>query len=340
MKVTRAEVAKAAGVSTATVSNVLNHSPKVKAETARHVRQVIEQLDYRPDMIARSLSTKRTMQLGIVLEDISNPFFGEIAKSFERAANEKNYFVNICTGFNNLDAYFDNFIARRLDGVFVTALPHKFNTEKLYLLVEKGIKIVTSGNIEVDTNRISSIENDFGRGIWLAMEYLYQLGHRRIAYLSGLGRQLSNDVRCITYKEALEKLNLDTQEDLLVDGKYPYTTMMLDGYQCALRLLKSGKRFTAVICCNDMMAMGAMRAFKENGLEIPRDVSVIGIDGSAIGEYSDPPLTTIAIDQGFLGRKAFELLYENMMEGTVGYYKNEISLKVRGSSSTCKEMRR
>ena len=114
MAVTRRDVAKAAGVSTATVSNVLNNSDKVKAETAEHVRQVIKQLNYSPNMVARSLSTKRTMQVGIILEDISNPFFAELAEDFERAADEQNYFVNICMGLSKLDAYFENFISRGL----------------------------------------------------------------------------------------------------------------------------------------------------------------------------------------------------------------------------------
>ena len=141
MKVTRADVAKLAGVSSATVSNVLNENNKVKEETAVRVRAAIKELDYRPDMIARSMVMKKTMQIGIVLENISNPFFGDIVRGFESAANEKGYFVNICTGFNKLDDYFDNFIIRRLDGVFVTAIPYKFKIEKLYHLVDKGIRV-------------------------------------------------------------------------------------------------------------------------------------------------------------------------------------------------------
>ena len=123
MKATRSDVAKLAGVSTATVSNALSNPEKVKDETVKKVLEAVKALDYRPDMIARSMSTKKTMQIGIVLENISNPFFGDIVRGFESAANEKNYFVNICTGFNKLDEYFDNFITRRLDGVFVTAIP-------------------------------------------------------------------------------------------------------------------------------------------------------------------------------------------------------------------------
>ena len=113
MKATRTDVARLAGVSTATVSNVLNGSNKVKEATVRRVMEAVQQLDYRPDMIARSMTTKRTMQIGIVLEDVINPYYGEVMREFELAANEKNYFVNICTGLHKLDSYFDNFITNR-----------------------------------------------------------------------------------------------------------------------------------------------------------------------------------------------------------------------------------
>lgn len=332
MKVTRKDVAKAAGVSTATVSNVLNNSEKVKGETARRVRQVIEEMGYSPNLVARSLSTKRTMQVGIVLEDIFNPFFAEVARDFEEAANEKNYFVNICTGLGKLDEYFDNFVARGIDGVFVTALPHKFDKEKLYRLAAEGVKVVTSGNIQVDNKRICSIENDYEAGMRVILDYLYGLGHRRIAYLSGLGRMLSSDIRCQAYKKRMDELGLFGGGELLIDGKYPYTTTIADGYLCARRLMESQTDFTAVICGNDMMALGAMRAFAQAGLSVPKDVSVIGMDGIDVGKYHTPALTTLEVEKQ-LGRRAFELLYGNMMQGMVGYYRNQVKLTIRESTA-------
>lgn len=336
MKVTRMDVAKAAGVSTATVSNVLNNPTKVKEETAIRVREVIKQMNYSPNLIARSLTTKKTMQVGIVLEDVSNPFFAEVVKDFESASIEKGYFVNTCTGFNKLDDYFDHYIARGLDGIFITALPHKFHIGKLYDLVEKGIKIVVSGNVNVDPKRISSIENNFETGMFEAVKYLKDLGHRKIAYLSGLGKVLTSDVRCIAYKNAIEALGLEYKEELLVDGKYPYTTTVLDGYRCAIQLIERRTEFSAVICGNDMMALGVMKRLKESGYHIPKDVSVIGIDGIAIGEYYEPPLTSLSLYKN-LGRKAFELLYADMTKDNVGYYKADVKLLLRSSTAEYKQ---
>lgn len=195
MHVTRADVARMAGVSTATVSNVLNSSGKVKKSTAEKVMKAVRALDYSPDMIARSMSTKRSMQLGIVLESLSNPFFGDIVKGFENAANQKDYFVNICTGFNKLDEYFDNFITRRVDGVFVAALPYKFNMDRIYNLVDKGIKVIVSGNVGADLEKVSSIENDYCKAMKEIMQYLYELGHTRIAYLAGFRKNMPYDLR-------------------------------------------------------------------------------------------------------------------------------------------------
>lgn len=338
MKATRTDVARLAGVSTATVSNVLNESGKVKEETAKKVREAVEALDYKPDMIARSMSTKTSMQIGIVLENISNPFFGDIVRGFESAANEKNYFVNICTGLNNLDDYFDNYITRRLDGVFVTAIPYKFNMDKLYHLVDHGIKIVMSGNVGADFRKISSIENDHMAAMQEAMEYLYGLGHRKISYLSGLGSNLPYDLRSIGYRKMVKELKLPCEDTLLFDGRFPYSTDMIDGYHYAMELLNSKREFTAVICVNDLMAMGAMKAFKENGLQIPQDVSVMGFDGISYGKFWEPSLTTMNLDKEKFGKKAFEILYANMTKGNTGYYENKLTLFEGKSTSVRKDI--
>ena len=332
MKATRTDVARLAGVSTATVSNVLNGSNKVKEATVRRVMEAVQQLDYRPDMIARSMTTKRTMQIGIVLEDVINPYYGEVMREFELAANEKNYFVNICTGLNKLDSYFDNFITRHMDGVFVAALPYKFQEDKLYYLVERGVKVLTSGNVNADFRRVSSIENDYLTAMQDAMSYLVSLGHEEIAYLSGLGRDLPYDLRCTGYLDMVRALGLSCGDSLLIDSAYPYSTDFAAGHACAVRLLETGKPFTAMICGNDLMAMGAMKALLERGIRVPEDVSVMGFDGIAMGQFWSPSLTTMSVDKATFGRRAFELLYSNIVNDTTGYYKNKLTL-VKGQST-------
>lgn len=332
MKVTRADVAKLAGVSTATVSYVLNGSRNMSDKTRKLVLDAVEQLNYKPDMIARSMTKNETMQLSLMINDITNPFFSEIVVGFETAAIEKGYFVNVCTGYKDINNYFDNYIARRIDGVFVVAVPHKFDLNRLYNLTENGIKVVVSGNTEADLKRVSSIENDYVAGMRTAVTYLHQLGHERIAYLSGLSRKHKYDRKIEGYLAAMEQQGLNCGEELLLEGRAPYSTSVEDGYAMAKELVASGKEFTAVICTNDLMAMGAVSAFEDVGLRVPQDVSVMGFDDILFAKAWRPAITTMAVSKYEFGRKAFELLYTNIKKGNTGYYLSQLELKARTST--------
>lgn len=208
MKVTRTDVAKLAGVSTATVSYVLNGSRSMSEKTRKLVLDAVEQLNYKPDMIARSMTKNETRQLSFMVNDATNPFYGEIIVGFENAAMERGYFVNICTGNKNINDYFDNYIARRVDGVFIAAIPYKFDMAKLYSLTDNGIRVVVSGNTDVDLKRVSSIESDYVTAMDKAVSYLYGLGHREISYLSGLSRKFQFDHRIDGYLAAVERYQL------------------------------------------------------------------------------------------------------------------------------------
>ena len=335
---TRKDVAKRAGVSVATVSNVLNNPHIVREDTVVKIKVAMEELDYRPNLVARSLITNRSMQLGILLEDIRNPFYSEIVEHFEAAAEQKGYFVSICPGLTKVDRYFDNFISRNLDGIFVAALPHHFETEKLYSLVNKGIKIVVSGNINADFRLVSSIEHDFKKAMETALTYLRSLGHEHIAYLSGLAGEFSFDERCSSYIELTDRLKLPCGQNLLVDGCYPYRTDPKTGYEQARRLIDMNSIFTAVICGNDLMAIGAIRAFEEAGLRVPDDVSVMGFDGIEIGQYIRRPLTTMSVNREFFGRKVFDLLYNNIQNDVTGFFRNLLSLHEGESTAPRREI--
>ncbi len=333
MRVTRADVAKLAGVSTATVSYVLNGSRHMSEKTRKLVLDAVDQLKYKPDMIARSMTKNETMQLSFMVENAANPFYGEIINGFENAAVEHGYFVNICTGNKNINDYFDNYIARRVDGVFIAAIPYKFDMEKLYSLTENGIRVVVSGNTDVDLKRVSSIENDYVAAMQTAVGHLYELGHRDIAYLSGLSRKFRFDHRADGYLSAVKHFELPCGDDLLIDGQPPYRTDINSGHAMAKTLLRSGRRFTALICTNDLMAMGAISALKESGLRVPDDVSVIGFDDIIFSQAWRPAVTTMGGAKAAFGRKAFELLYTNIQQGTTGYHLNQLSLVRRASTA-------
>ena len=332
MKATRSDVAKLAGVSTATVSNVINNAHMVKDETAERVWDAIEKLNYRPNMVARSLATQRTMQVGILLEDIHNPFYGEIVKYIEAAANRHGYFVNICVTSDNFDNYFDSFISRNLDGVFLAALPSQFNMEKLDALLESGIKLVTSGNLDVDTSRISTIEHNYESAMTEAVDYLVELGHKEIVYINGLDGQSKNDTRCTTYVTHMQELGLTVN---FLSGIFPYRTDVTSGYEQTMRLMDSGFHFTAIICCNDMMAIGAMRALSDRGIRVPEDVSVMGFDGILIGKYQQPALTTMAVDAKAFGENIFSLLNNSINKNKIDHLSSRLTLVERESTCKC-----
>ena len=222
---------------------------------------------------------------------------------------ERGYFVNICTGNKNINDYFDNYIARRVDGVFIAAIPYKFDMAKLYSLTDNGIRVVVSGNTDVDLKRVSSIESDYVTAMDKAVSYLYGLGHREISYLSGLSRKFQFDHRIDGYLAAVERYQLPCGSDLLFDGKPPYHTEIAEGYALTQELLKSERRFTAVICLNDLMAMGAISALQEAGLRVPEDVSVIGFDGTSLAEYYNPKLATIKQQHQTLANRSIEILF-------------------------------
>lgn len=333
MKVTRADVAKLAGVSTATVSYVLNGSRKMSDRTRQVVMEAVKQLNYKPDMIARSMTKNETMQMSLLINDITNPFYSEIIVGFEAAAMEKGYFVNVCNGDRQINDYFDNYIARRIDGVFVAAIPQKFDLDKLYELTEHGVKVVVSGNIGVDLKRVSSIENDYLAGMQTAVAHLHGLGHTRIAYLSGLSRRQTFDCKVAGYLAAMERHGLSCAEELLLEGKAPYGTGVADGYAMANELMASKKPFTAAICTNDLMAIGAICAFEDAGLRVPQDISVMGFDDILFARTWRPALTTMAVSKFEFGGRAFELLYTNIKKGSTGYYLSQLTLKARASTA-------
>lgn len=333
MKATRADVAKLAGVSTATVSYVLNGSRHMSEKTCKLVLDAVKQLNYKPDMIARSMTKNETMQLSLMIDNVANPFYGEIINGFENAAIERGYFVNICTGNANINEYYDNYVARRVDGVFIAALPHKFDVERMYNLTDNGIRVVVSGNTDVDLKRVSSIECDYFMAMDQAVHYLYKLGHRDIAYLSGLSRKFRYDHRVEGYLSAVERYKLPCGDSLLVDGKPPYQTEIVDGHAMAKDLLASGRRFTALICTNDLMAMGAISALKEAGLRVPEDVSVMGFDDIIFSKAWRPSITTMGGAKANFGRKSFELLYTNIRYGTTGYYLHQLEVIERASTA-------
>ena len=330
-RVTRTDVARRAGVSTATVSYVLNKLERVPQKTAARVWKAVEELGYRPNLIARSLATSETKQLAIVLNNIANPIYADLILGFENEAISRGYFVNICTGNKNIDDYFDNFAARGIDGLFIEALPYKYHVEKLTGLVSGGIQVAIFGSMDALAGSVSSIHTDYIDLMERAVRYLVGLGHRRIAYLSGLEGSYGFDRRIEGFELATARF-LPEGSPVVVAPEENLNTTIADGARMARRLLASASDTTAVVCTNDLMAIGAIEELTRSGLEVPGDVSVVGIDDAYVATLCRPTLTTFASDYRDLGARGFQMLYRQIKTGEPSTYQNTAVLVEREST--------
>ena len=280
MNASREDVAKEAGVSVSTVSYVLNNSRDFSEETKRRVFDAVEKLNYKPHIVARGLSSDKSYQVAITMDNVINPYYTQILTGFQNKAQQMGYFVNICIGRKNLDKYLCSFCGRQLDGVLILTLPDGYDVNSLYKLADQGTKIIMGGIDNLDVRRVSLLDNNYGRGMELAFEHLLRLGHRDIFYLNSLSGLEQYDDRTHTFMKYAKKhlsKNPSQADSYMLTNTTKITDDFETGYTLAGILMASGQKFTAVICTTDIVALGAMKAFSEAGLQVPQDVSVIDL---------------------------------------------------------------
>ena len=307
-KVTRDDVAKAAGVSTATVSRVFNHLGTVDKELSRRVLAVANNLNYTPNAVARSLKTRETCQLAYIVGGFSNPIYAEVASAFQGEAFRHGYTINLCIADESFDSYMDIFMRHRVDGILFGSLPQELDPEKLKVLADFGIPLVVNCTVTVKNDMVSVVDTDFEDGVNQALEHLVSLGHKRIGYVDGIGRGTNYDIRYKAFVKFQLDHNLPFNTDHVVfneaEGKHDNET----GYLLMKALLDRVPDITAVMCTNDFMALGAMNAIRDRGLKIPEDISIVGYDNIVFGELTAPKLTTVHLPKSEIGVKAVELI--------------------------------
>ena len=300
------DVAREAGVSTATVSHVINNSRFVSDETRERVLRAIERCDYYPNAHARSLASGRSHTIGLVVSDISNPFFPELVKSIEAAAFERGYDVILSN--TNYDAertsnYVRRIIERKVAGVAL--MTSELDKKLIDELARRHVSVVFL-DLGAAGERMSNLTVSYEEGIEEAVRHLVGLGHRQIAYIGG-PRHLRSAVKRLTaFRDAIARNLPDALPPSIYEADFK-----LDGGRRAARAMltaMAGMVPTAVMVANDMMALGAIQEFRAAGLHIPRDISVIGFDDIAFAALADPPLTTVCLPRVELGRRAVEAL--------------------------------
>jgi DNA-binding LacI/PurR family transcriptional regulator len=298
------DVAKHAQVSIATVSRTMNHVPTVDRELAERVWKTIEELNYFPNTQARALVSGHSRLFGLLISEITNPFFPELIQGFEDFAIENHY--EILIGSTNYDpqrmaSCIRRMIERNVEGVAVMT----FGIEEPLLdeLVSRNIPMVFVDAAPPSKN-VSTLVVDYYEGIRQGVKHLAELGHRKLGFISGPMQQRSCQLRKTAFLRAIAEAGIDTQERWLIEGDHT-----LEGGMRAMEQILTGKKLpTAVLCSNDMTAIGALRVLSKAGLRVPDDISLIGFDDIHLAEFVYPPLTTVRMSRNDLARSAFTAL--------------------------------
>lgn len=331
---TQQDVARLAGVSRATVSYVLNGQTNsyvtITEETRERVLQAVNTLGYHPNAMAQSLRSGMTATVGLLIPDMHNPHYWQIAHGVEQAVQPQGYDMLLMSADLNPDREVHILQAlsrRRIDGlILLLTFPEHIHQEIEMLVEQRKAIVLLNGPIP----SIDGARTSYAAGARDAMTHLYHLGHRRIGLIYGVAQSQLGLDRLNAYHDSLENFGLPLDEGLIV---YCGTTLE-DGYQAARRLLNLAERPTAVVVINDLLAIGALHASHECGLHVPQDISIVSFDDIAIAAYVNPPLTTVRMDAEELGRAAARLIFKRLQEPTLPPQEVFISsqLVVRASS--------
>jgi DNA-binding LacI/PurR family transcriptional regulator len=304
MGLTIRDVAKAVGVSTATVSNVLNKTGKVGPRTHRLVLSAVKRLGYFPDVHARHLASRESRTMGIIVSDIENPFFPEVIKSFETRARELGY--DAILSDTNYDPRRTREAAQRMmehkvRGVAV--MTSEISVRVIHDLARRRIA-VTFLDLAPVRRYMSNLRIDYFSGVKQIIEHLHGHGHRRIAFIAGRPGLKSNVVRLEAYEKCMRGLGLEPGPVLPGDLRFE------GGLAAGLKIAALSPRPTAVMAINDLTAVGAIKGLMKSGCRVPQDVSVTGFDKTRLAEYSNPSITTVDIHRDVLGQIAADALHE------------------------------
>ncbi|MCX2783698.1 LacI family transcriptional regulator [Microbulbifer thermotolerans] len=331
------DVAKLAGVSIATVSRYLNSPEAVREKTRKKVREAIRQTGYAPNTLARNFRRGKTSLVVVVLPSVGDPFFAGVMRGIWRVADEEGYSILIReTQFNThaFDEYTDIVFSKQADGIVLLASISPFMQGDAEVTGKGGRVppiVVGCEAVAPQLSPFPSVRVDNARAAAEATEHLIALGHKRIAFISGLAASLLTRDREQGYRSAMAAAGLAVSEHWVVEGR-----QTLEGARAATRrLLALEARPTAIFCANDEMAMGAMREIRRAGLRIPQDISVVGFDDIRYAEILDPPLTTVAQPVEEIGERTMRRLCRAIDGGDIGAGPEIVShrLVVRESSA-------
>jgi LacI family transcriptional regulator len=302
------EVAKHAGVGSITVSRVINHSGYVSPETRERVEKAVADLGYVPNTLARSLRSRRTNTVGLMVTDITNPFFTTLARGVEDAANEAGYTVIFCNTDESAakeDKYLNVLLQKQVDGLLLVPTQSRVNT--ILQIQKHGTPVVVLDRripaVDVDTVRCDSVD-----GAYQLTRYLVSLGHRQIAVMSGAEGVSTADDRVAGYRKALEEAGIPVDENDIFRGDFTPDS----GYSMTQQAINLALRPTALIAANNFITIGAMKALQEVELEVPEDIALVGFDDLPPSMVTFPFFTVASQPAYQMGAQAMQLLVQRL----------------------------
>ncbi len=324
------DIAQKAGVSTATVSRVLNNKPDVNDETKKKIEKIIKEEDYMPNGIARGLAKNKTLTIGLIIPDISNPYFPEIVRGSENQSKKMGYSLIFCETQNNKKEEkrsIDLMRSKRVDGILLSL--SKNNKQELIKLQEDQFPFVQIDRFIPEIQSSCVIINNVNAAC-KAVNYLIKKGHKKIAHVTGDLKTQTGIKRKEGYQKVIQENNLKIKNKWIKQGDYTKKS----GYESMKSLLDLSEKPTAVYFANDLMALGGYKAAEEKNFKIPDNISIVGHDNIDIASLIKPALTTVAQPMYKLGIEAAKLLIKNINEKENDYRHKILSTKLIEREST------
>ncbi|MFZ7944922.1 MULTISPECIES: catabolite control protein A [Bacillaceae] len=309
MNITIYDVAREANVSMATVSRVVNGNPNVKPVTRKKVLEVIERLGYRPNAVARGLASKKTTTVGVIIPDISNIFFAELARGIEDIATMYKYNIILSNSDQNKDKelhLLNTMLGKQVDGLVF--MGGNITADHVEEFEKSPVPIVLAGSIE-ESNQIPSVNIDYEAAVYDSIKGFIDKGHKNIAFVVGPLHEPKNAQKKLKgYQRALQDAGLPYNEELVVEGDYTYDT----GIEAFDKLMEAAERPTAILVGSDEMALGVVHGAQDKGFSIPEDFEIITSDNTRLSLMVRPQLTTIVQPLYDIGAVAMRLLTKLM----------------------------
>lgn len=336
--ITIRDVAARAGVSTTTVSRVLNNKGEVTPDTRERVRQAMAEMEFTPSQVARGMAMVNSRTIGYVVSDMTNPFQGAIIQAIHRVAQNRNYRVGTRISYNDVAeevSIIEALVADGVDGLILTLGPSAEVDRVIDRCVKEEIPIVCT-SARPNNSRVSQIVPETEEASYQLVHHLISLGHRRIAHIEASAATRGGRTKLAGYTRAMAEAGLPTEPELVVTADYDVD----DGARAAMQLFGLPQPPTAIFATNDMVAMGTLMAAQQAGISVPDELSVAGFDDIVFARCTNPPLTTVFQPGREIGETAVKMLLE-MIEASAPPQVISLSLPlvIRQSTGPCRESR-